>query len=214
MPEDEIQNKDGKTFFYQKKYTPETARFEDCASDPECPRKEISHRFCPACVRFTTLQCYYTPKVFNREEEKSSKEVTYSMVKYKGEEFRVGSTVFLMPAAIKYKFTSTYHISPKVKKGKVDEDMYPEYYRKSSDHVKGSNYDTPEPFHIGYINSIYATTNNKLVASSDIWIKINKLYRPENTHKGLTLMQQVDLNMVYWSEEGKILLKIFRNYIS
>ncbi|XP_033200860.1 DNA (cytosine-5)-methyltransferase PliMCI [Bombus vancouverensis nearcticus] len=201
LPEDEIQNKDGKTFFYQKKYTPETARFEDCASDPECPRKEISHRFCPACVRFTTLQCYYTPKVFNREEEKSSKEVTYSMAKYKGEEFRVGSTVFLMPGAIKYKFTSTYHISSKIKKGKVDEDMYPEYYRKSSDHVKGSNYDTPEPFHIGYINSIYATTNNKLVASSDIWIKINKLYRPENTHKGLTLMQQVDLNTVYWSEE-------------
>lgn len=80
--------------------------------------------------------------------------------------------------------------------------MYPEYYRKSSDHVKGSNYDTPEPFHIGYINAIYATTNNKLVASSDIWIKINKMYRPENTHKGLTLMQQVDLNMVYWSDEG------------
>ncbi|KOX77963.1 DNA (cytosine-5)-methyltransferase PliMCI [Melipona quadrifasciata] len=198
---DEIQNKDGKVFFYQKTYTPGTARFEDCTADPECPRKEISHRFCPACVRFTTLQCYYTPKVFDRREEKSSKEVTYNMVKYKDEEFRVGSTVFLMPAAIKYKFTSTYHLSPKVKKGKVDEDMYPEYYRKSSDHVKGSNYDTPEPFHIGYINSIYATTNNKLVASSDIWIKINKMYRPENTHKGLTLMQQVDLNMVYWSDE-------------
>ncbi|CAD1477928.1 unnamed protein product [Heterotrigona itama] len=197
---DEIQNKDGKVFFYQKTYTPGTARFEDCTPDPECPRKEISHRFCPACIRFTTLQCYYTPKVFDRKEEKSSKEVTYSMVKYKDEEFRVDSAVFLMPAAIKYKFTSTYHLSLKVKKGKVDEDMYPEYYRKLSD-VKGPNYDTPEPFHIGYINSIYATTNNKLVASSDIWIKINKMYRPENTHKGLTLMQQVDLNMVYWSDE-------------
>ncbi|XP_076753512.1 DNA (cytosine-5)-methyltransferase PliMCI [Xylocopa sonorina] len=200
-PEDEMQNKNGKTFFYQKKYTPETARFEDPSVDPVCPRKEISHRFCPACVRFTALQCYYTPKVFDREEEKSSKEVTYGMVKYKNEEFRVGSAVFLMPGAIKYKYTSTYHLSPKVKKGKADEDMYPEYYRKSSDHVKGSNYDTPEPFHIGYINSIYAKTNNQLVASSDIWIKINKMYRPENTHKGLTLMQQVDLNMVYWSDE-------------
>ncbi|CAK9832323.1 DNA (cytosine-5)-methyltransferase PliMCI [Anthophora retusa] len=201
LPEDDIQTKDGKTFFYQKKYTPETARFEDPSSDPVCPRKEISHRFCPACVRFTALQYYYTPKVFDREKEKSSKEVTYSMVKYKDEEFRVGSAVFIMPGAIKYKFTSTYHISSKTKKGKVDEDMYPEYYRKSSDHVKGSNYDTPEPFHIGYINAIYAKTNNKLVASSDIWIKINKTYRPENTHKGLTLIQQVDLNMVYWSDE-------------
>ncbi|XP_076281112.1 DNA (cytosine-5)-methyltransferase PliMCI [Lasioglossum baleicum] len=201
LPEDEIQNKDGRTFFYQKRYTPETARFEDPPPDPVCQRKEISHRFCPACVRFTTLQCYYTPKVFDKEEEKSSKEVTYSVVKYKGEEFRVGSAVFLLPTALKYKYTSTYHISSKTKKGKVDEDMYPEYYRKSSEHVKGSNYDTPEPFHIGYINSIYAKTNSKLVASSDIWIKINKIYRPENTHKGLTLMQQVDLNMVYWSDE-------------
>ncbi|XP_076172771.1 DNA (cytosine-5)-methyltransferase PliMCI [Ptiloglossa arizonensis] len=201
LPEDEIQNINGKTFFYQKRYTPETARFEDPPLDAVCQRKEISHRFCPACVRFTTLQCFYTPKVFDREEEKSSKEVTYNMVKYKGEEFKVGSTVFLSPGAIKFKYTSTYHTISKTKKGKVDEDMYPEYYRKSSDHVKGSNYDTPEPFHIGYIKAIYATTNNKLVASSDVWIKINKMYRPENTHKGLTLMQQVDLNMVYWSDE-------------
>ena len=201
LPEDEIQNIDGRTFFYQKRYTPETARFEDPSPDPACQRKEISHRFCPACVRFTALQSYYTPKVFDKEEEKSSKEVTYNVVKYKDEEFKVGSAVFLLPGAIKYKYTSTYHTSSKTKKGKVDEDMYPEYYRKSSDHVKGSNYDTPEPFHIGYINAIYATTNNKLVAPSDIWIKVNKMYRPENTHKGLTLMQQVDLNMVYWSDE-------------
>ncbi|KAG7199233.1 hypothetical protein KM043_018102 [Ampulex compressa] len=200
-PDDEIKDKNGKTFFYQKKYIPETARFEDLSADPECSKKEIHHRFCPACVRFTTLQCYYTPKVFERGEAKSNMEVMYNMVKYKGEDFRVGSSVFIAPAAIKYKYTSTYHIAAKIKKGKVDEDMYPEYYRKSSDHVKGSNYDTPEPFHIGYINSIYATTDNKLVASSDIWIKINKMYRPENTHKGLTLMQQVDLNMVYWSDE-------------
>ncbi|KZC09572.1 PREDICTED: DNA (cytosine-5)-methyltransferase PliMCI-like [Dufourea novaeangliae] len=201
LPEDKIQNKDGRTYFYQKRYTPETARFEDPSPDPACQRKEVSHRFCPACVRFTMLQCYYTPKVFDKEEEKNSKEVTYAVIKYKGEEFRVGSAVFLSPGALKYKYTSTYHSISKTKKGKVDEDMYPEYYRKSSDHVKGSNYDTPEPFHIGYINAIYAKTNNKLVASSDIWIKINKMYRPENTHKGLTLMQQVDLNMVYWSDE-------------
>ncbi|XP_017882042.1 DNA (cytosine-5)-methyltransferase PliMCI-like [Ceratina calcarata] len=201
LPEDEIENKDSRTFFYQKKYTPETARFEDPPLDPECPRKEINHRFCPACVRFTDLQCYYTPRVFEKQEEKSSTEVTYGMVKFKGEEYRVGSAVYLKPTAIKYTYTSTYHLVRKVKKGKVDEDMYPEYYRKSSDHVKGSNHDTPEPFHIGYINSIYAKTKNQLVASSDIWIRINKMYRPENTHKGLTLMQQVDLNMVYWSDE-------------
>ncbi|XP_014605619.1 PREDICTED: DNA (cytosine-5)-methyltransferase PliMCI-like [Polistes canadensis] len=197
----EIKDEDGKTFFYQKKYTSETARFEDPALDSICQRKEISHRFCPACVRFTDLQYYYTPKVFELIEEKNYREVIYGVVKYKGEEFRVGSAVFLSPGAIRFKYTATSHTISKQKKGKVDEDMYPEYYRKSSEYVKGSNYDTPEPFHIGYINTIYVTTTNKLVASSDIWIKVNKLYRPENTHKGLNLMHQVDLNMLYWSDE-------------
>ncbi|KAL2747796.1 DNA (cytosine-5)-methyltransferase PliMCI isoform X1 [Vespula maculifrons] len=199
--ENEVKDEIGKTFFYQKRYTSETARFEDPALDAICPRKDISHRFCPACIRFTDLQCYYTPKVFEFMEERNSKEVIYGVVKYKGEEFRVGSAVFLSPSAIKFKYTATSHTISKPKKGKVDEDMYPEYYRKSSEHVKGSNYDTPEPFHIGYINTIYVTTTNKLVASSDIWIKVNKLYRPENTHKGLNLMHQADLNMLYWSDE-------------
>lgn len=27
--------------------------------------------------------------------------------------------------------------------------MYPEYYRKGSEHIKGSNADAPEPFRIG-----------------------------------------------------------------
>ena len=31
----------------------------------------------------------------------------------------------------------------------VDEDVYPEYYRKPTEYVKGSNYDVPQPFKIG-----------------------------------------------------------------
>lgn len=36
--------------------------------------------------------------------------------------------------------------------------MYPEYYRKSSDHVKGSNEMTPDPFKIARI--LYITSKN------------------------------------------------------
>lgn len=61
--DDEIKDVDGKIFFYRMRYTPETARFEDPAPDPECPRKENSHRFCPACARLRTLEQYKTPKV-------------------------------------------------------------------------------------------------------------------------------------------------------
>ncbi|XP_043275334.1 DNA (cytosine-5)-methyltransferase PliMCI-like isoform X4 [Venturia canescens] len=199
--ENEIKDQDGKTFFYQKRYTAETARFEDPLPDPECPRAEISHRFCPACARFGALQQQYTPKVFERGEEKNSREVEYGLVQYKGNDFRVGNAVYLVPGSFKFKYTSGLVDPPKPKKDQVDEDMYPEFYRKSSDHVKGSNYDTPEPFNIGYINAIYATTTDKLVSSNDIWIKVTKLYRPENTHKGASLVQQVDLNLLYWSDE-------------
>ena len=31
----------------------------------------------------------------------------------------------------------------------VDEEKYTELYRKSTDYVKGSNHDVPEPFQIG-----------------------------------------------------------------
>ncbi|XP_031847018.1 DNA methyltransferase 1a isoform X2 [Nomia melanderi] len=199
--ENEIKDVDGKTFFYQQRYTHETARFEDPSPDPECLRKENIHRFCPACARLRLLEQSSTPKVYEKIEEKSSREVIYGLIKYKGEDYRVGTTVFLQPGTFKFKYKTMYQDVPKIKKENVDEDMYPEFYRKSSDHIKGSNYDTPDPFCIGYINTIYATTNDSIVLPFDINIKVNKLYRPENTHKDPTLVQQVDLNMVYWSDE-------------
>ncbi|CAK9821528.1 DNA (cytosine-5)-methyltransferase PliMCI [Anthophora retusa] len=199
--EDDIKNIDDKTFFYQKRYIPETARFEDPLSDPECLRKVNNHRFCPACVHLNRLQQLNIPKVYERLEEKSSREIIYGLVKYKGEEYRVGTAVFLQPKAFDYKYRFLYQDIPKPKKENVDEDMYPEFYRKSSDHVKGSNFDTPDPFCLAYINEIYAIVNDTIVSPSDIYIKVNKLYRPENTHRDHRLMEQADLNMVYWSDE-------------
>ena len=31
----------------------------------------------------------------------------------------------------------------------IDEEMYPEYYRKTTDYIKGSNVDAPKPYRIG-----------------------------------------------------------------
>ncbi|KAG9430318.1 DNA methyltransferase 1a [Apis mellifera carnica] len=199
--ENDIKDLDGKTFFFQKRYIPETARFEDPVPDVKYLHKKNSYRFCPACTRLNMLEQFNTPKVYERIEEINSKEVIYGLVKYKGEDYRVGTTVFLQPDVFNFKYKTTYQDVLKLKKENVDEDMYPEFYRKSSDHIKGSNFDTPDPFCIGYINKIFANTNDMLVSPSDINIMVNKLYRPENTHKSSTLMEQADLNMVYWSNE-------------
>jgi len=86
----------------------------------------------------------------------------------------------------------------------VDEDMYPEFYRKSSDHVKGSNSETPEPFCIGYISYIYTKSQDRLLAASDVLLRLHKMYRPENTHRGAQLGYQLDLNLLYWSDEGEL----------
>ncbi|XP_061936653.1 DNA (cytosine-5)-methyltransferase PliMCI-like isoform X1 [Apis cerana] len=199
--ENDVKDLDGKTFFFQKRYIPETARFEDPVPDIKYFHKKNSYRFCPACTRLNMLEQFNTPKVYERIEEKNSKEVIYGLVKYKGEDYRVGTTVFLQPDVFNFKYKTTYQDVLKLKKENVDEDMYPEFYRKSSDHIKGSNFDTPDPFCIGYINKIFANTNDMLVPPSDINIMVNKLYRPENTHRSSTLMEQADLNMVYWSNE-------------
>ena len=35
----------------------------------------------------------------------------------------------------------------------MDEEVYPEYYRKPIEYVKGSNYDVPQPFKIGTLSA-------------------------------------------------------------
>ncbi|KAL0106555.1 hypothetical protein PUN28_016331 [Cardiocondyla obscurior] len=216
---EDIKDTDGKTFFYQMKYDLENARFEYPPPDPECPGKQMIHRFCPSCIRLAISTQRDIPKVYNQIEVKSNREVLYELIKYKGDEYKVGSAVFLHPHAFNFEFKRTYPKSRNLEMEYVDEDMYPEFYKKAQD--KPFVNDTPEPFHIGYINTIYATTTDVLVSPSDIFIKINKIYRPENTHRDLALMEQSDINMVYWSNEictvrfsmvaGKCYLTYFKN---
>lgn len=64
IKDNDIKDIDGKTFFYQMKYDPESARFEVPLPDPECPGKQISHRFCPSCIRLAILTQRDIPKVY------------------------------------------------------------------------------------------------------------------------------------------------------
>lgn len=111
--------------------------------------------------------------------------------------YKVGSGVYLKPDT--FKFTTATDLEAKVDNEQVDSEVYPEYYRKISESIKGSNSETPQPFCIGIIEEIKDNSKDKLV------IKVRKFYRPENTHKERIHWYQQDLNLLYWSDEGKFL---------
>lgn len=194
------------SFYYQKRYDPNTARFEDPGPEIE-PKTGVKYRFCAACSNSSNVTTTSRPQVFEKLEEKSSKEVLYGMVKFRDEEFRTGSAVYLQAKTFKFKNPPPYQNAIRIPKQEVDEDRFPEYYRKFNDRIKGSNFDTPEPFDIGYVTNIFATTNVKLLAASNLYIKVKKLYRPENTFKTESLKQRSDVNLLFWSEEGELSAK-------
>uniref|UniRef100_A0A8D0WCN9 DNA (cytosine-5)-methyltransferase n=1 Tax=Sus scrofa TaxID=9823 RepID=A0A8D0WCN9_PIG len=91
------------------------------------------------------------------------------------------------------------------RKEPVDEDLYPEHYRKYSDYIKGSNLDAPEPYRIGRIKEIFCTKkSNGKPNETDIKIRLNKFYRPENTHKSTPASYHADINLLYWSDEEAV----------
>jgi len=59
----------------------------------------------------------------------------------------------------------------------VDEDLYPEAYRKS-DYIKGSNNQVPEPFRIARILKISRAASIKGTPSpEDVKLTVQKFYR-------------------------------------
>lgn len=100
----------------------------------------------------------------------------------------MGSGVYLKPDTFKFRSSEKVEAS---KEDTVDPQLYPEHYRKRWDN---SEMEMLQPFCIGIIEEIQE--NPKLS------IKVRKFYRPENTHKGVILWYQQDLNLLYWSDEG------------
>lgn len=195
---------DGKTYFYNKYYERFTARFEDLPVNPECPNVLRKHRYCPSCERKTRRDAKNIPRVIGKLAEKSrivrENRSEWSMVKWQDYEYKKGCGVFLKPGTFKLK--NSFHtqiMNSKPKLEKVDEDMFPEYYRKSDNNLRGSNIDTGEPFCVAYIAAVTAIGDGPLIVPQDIYLKVNVLYRPENTKNRFP--QHEDVNVVYWSDE-------------
>lgn len=79
----------------------------------------------------------------------------------------------------------------------MDADLYPEYYRKVAENVKGSNSDTPDTFVIARIEEI------KYKEKEDTKLKVRIFYRPQHVKGSIHSIYEKDLNLVYWSEKGK-----------
>ncbi|CAG4956224.1 unnamed protein product [Colias eurytheme] len=204
--EQEFFEDDGKTYFYKKFYERFTSRFEDLPPDPPCPNELRKHRYCPSCERKTKKDAKDIPKVIGKLVEKSEfvkedNRSEWTVVKWQDFEYKKGNGVFLKPGTFKLRNNLNINSTTRMKLDKVDEDIYPEYYRKSDNNLRGSNVDTSDPFCIGHIVAVTAAGEGPLIVPQDIYIKVNIMYRPENTSNRFP--QHEDLNVVYWSEEIK-----------
>jgi DNA (cytosine-5)-methyltransferase 1 len=83
----------------------------------------------------------------------------------------------------------------------VDEDKYPEKYRKVTN-IRGSNLETPEPLRVARIIRIMVRYRKDVSSSDQVLLRVAKFYRPENTHRDLESTRRLDLNLLYWSDEG------------
>uniref|UniRef100_A0A8C5CVZ0 DNA (cytosine-5)-methyltransferase n=1 Tax=Gadus morhua TaxID=8049 RepID=A0A8C5CVZ0_GADMO len=191
---------DGKSFFYQFWYEPECARFE--TPPAFVPLDASKHKHCMSCARTNEKEEQETPRVAEPlgSQDHDSKAV-YALALFKGAQYRVGDSVFLPPDAFNFSVKAASPVKKSHRKEDVDEDLFPEYYRKSSDYIKGSNLDAPKPFRIGRIKEIFCHRRNGKPDMSEVKLRIYKLYRPENTHKGVKASYHTDINQLYWSEE-------------
>lgn len=190
-----------KMFFYQLWYDQDYARFE---SPPQIkPTEGSEYKFCASCARLAEMRQNEIPRVLGQLEDQDGR-VLYSGATKNGIQYRVGDCVYLPPEA----FTFNIKLSSPVKRPRkepVDEELYPEHYRKSSDYIKGSNVDAPEPYRIGRIKEIFCAKKSSGKANeADIKLRVHKFYRPENTHKSMPASYHADINLLYWSDEEAV----------
>nr|KAF6297485.1 DNA methyltransferase 1 [Pipistrellus kuhlii] len=200
-PETLMEEDNGKTYFYQLWYDQDYARFE---SPPKTePTEDNKYKFCASCAHLVEMKQKEIPRVLELLEDLEDR-VFYSSASKDGIQYRVGDGVYLLPEA----FTFNIKLSSPMKRPRkepVNEELYPEHYRKYSDYIKGSNLDAPEPYRIGRIKEIFCVKkNNGKPNETDIKIRLNKFYRPENTHKSTPASYHTDINLLYWSDEEAV----------
>lgn len=80
--------------------------------------------------------------------------------------------------------------------GDIDENIYPEKYRKTTKHVKGSNFKTPDPLVVARIIKF----KEDGMKGDKIKLKVGLFYRPENL-KAKCQEKEASIFQLYWSED-------------
>uniref|UniRef100_A0A8D8QQ36 DNA (cytosine-5)-methyltransferase n=1 Tax=Cacopsylla melanoneura TaxID=428564 RepID=A0A8D8QQ36_9HEMI len=187
---------DDLSFYYKLAYDEVHARFTDIPDGFNTTEPEV--RYCHSCDRGEDEEALGTPNMRNPKDIDDKKVDFYSCVSYEGEVYKEKNCVFVNPDCFKLK--TNLRTVARAKK-EVDEDVYPETYRKLSDNVKGSNANTPAPFGIGYVMSISKPKGKKNPNVKDVILELKVFYRPENTNLSVELSYKQDLNKLYWSDE-------------
>ncbi|XP_072402558.1 DNA (cytosine-5)-methyltransferase PliMCI-like [Diabrotica undecimpunctata] len=164
---------DDKTFYFTKRFN--NNRFEDLDFDPD-----INIGCCEACRREEVFQKMDSPTLVN------------NLITWKNEEYKVGTGVFLDPEV--YTFYNFARFEER-NETQVNVFLHPEYFRKKTENVKGSNDSTSDPFVIGVIEDIIETK------SEDIKIEVRVFFRPEHTYISTTMAYNKDLNYLFYSDE-------------
>ena len=180
---------DGVNFWYQLQYLPHPARFQTARPWPECGGgEEEKMRFCGCCEVKREEEEMWSPTT----GEKSSIG-EYVSVRWDRAPLKVGDSVYLDPETIQFKIKKKRVEAITKTKEDVDEELYPEYYRKSSYvKVKGNNNETPDPFQVVNIKKITKE-------AGEFRLKVSLFYRPEDTHMGSST--NTFKNILFYTEE-------------
>ncbi|KAL5271589.1 hypothetical protein ACHWQZ_G002012 [Mnemiopsis leidyi] len=178
MPVPEKQNEE---LFFKFWYDSDRARFE-------APREEyldwnVDDGCCPACIRKSEAERADIPHL----------DTDTNVLMYKNVQYSIGDYVYITPDAFsmpnRAKISST-----KIRKDNVDDEMFPEYYRKT-DYIKGNNDLVPELYRIGRIVSF--STKQEGLDGSVVKVTVKKMYRPENIEN--CRVESADINLLFYS---------------
>ncbi|KAL8585576.1 hypothetical protein ACOMHN_050335 [Nucella lapillus] len=196
-----ITHDDGISFFYQKWYDPEYARFEDPPQVEEDLSSILGPKFCLSCHRLdlhSRRMETSVGSVLEWGDDAPRGCLLFDSVRKNGQVYRIGQCCYLKPEAFRFAVQPERPCETRTDR-KDDEELFPEAYRKS-DYVKGSNRDCQEPFRIARIERIFCQ-DRSMISDSELTVRVRKFYRPENTHKGMEWAYGCDLNKLYWSNE-------------
>ena len=185
VPEDAMKD-DGVSFWYRFEYIPVWARFQYPVPWPECPEDRVPDcNFCGVCSSEQVEGNRYQPRICEKLAD-DVQSVTWDRAPLK-----IGDCIYLAPGsvkmAIKKKKVKTFTKPMK----EVDEEIYPEFYRKKGDNHKRA---TPDPFHIVIIKKIFEDCG-------ELKLEVRILYRPEDTHEGASAAESALANELFWTEE-------------